>query len=63
MDLLRLDRIVSTDPTPGLERHETGSRERVRRRVERRDPEDPDEDTEDDSTAEQTEQHTFDTRA
>jgi hypothetical protein len=63
MDLLRLDRIVSTDPTPGLERHEPGSGKQVRRKVERRDPEDPDEDTEDDSTAEQTEKHIFDTRA
>jgi hypothetical protein len=63
MELLRLDRTVPTDPTPGLERHEPGGGRLPRRRVERRDPEDLDEEADDDSSAEETEKHTFDTRA
>ena len=63
MESLRLDRIVPTDPTPGLERHEPGGGKPPRRRVERRDPEDLDQDTDDDSSPEETEKHTFDTRA
>jgi hypothetical protein len=68
MDLLRLDstileRIVPTNPTPGLERHEPGGGKSARRRVERRDPEDLDQDADEDSSEEETEKHTFDTRA
>ena len=61
MELLRLDRIVSTDPTPGLERHEPGGGKAPRRKVERRDADDLEEENE--SPPEESEQHTFDTRA
>ncbi|GEM_PF-5521595 len=63
MELLRLDRAVPTDPSPGLERHEPGSGWRSRRRVERRDPEEPDEEAEEEDSGDETEKHTFDTRA
>jgi hypothetical protein len=61
MDILRLDQVVPTDPTPGLERREPSGGQRPRRRVERPDPENPEE--EDDSPTEESEQHTLDTQA
>jgi hypothetical protein len=61
MDLLRFERIVSTEPSPGLERHEPGREKMLRRKVERRDPENLDE--EEEGSPDESEQHTFDTRA